>query len=164
MRLRHRRSGLGSSCATGASLAREFILAKPRPPFFLTASPTCTWGVAGCAPQTPPTSHGRLPQSSMSEASATYPLIFTSAAFTLSVRRSGYILPHVLAMYAAIFTVNPALDDRPSVFIEQFSPELCPQHSILAQIHATSGKKMEDISPSTHNMDVPNVARNEYQL
>ncbi|KAJ7850152.1 hypothetical protein B0H14DRAFT_3452072 [Mycena olivaceomarginata] len=116
--------GLGSSCATGASLAREFIPAKPRPPFFLTASPTCTWGVAGCAPQTPPTSHGRLPQSSMSEASATYPLIFTSAASTLSVRRSGYILPHVQAMYAAIFTVNPALDDRPS-------------------IHATSGKKME---------------------
>merc|ERR1719171_2775399 len=68
-----------------------------------------------------------------------------------SIKKNGYVV----------------IKDRPCKVVET-STSKTGKHG-HAKVHMVAidiftGKKMEDLCPSTHNMEVPNVSRKDYQL
>ena len=71
------------------------------------------------------------------------------------------VAPIILYAYITI------LQNRPCKIVEM-STSKTGKHG-HAKVHMVAldiftGKKLEDICPSTHNMDVPNVKRKDYQV
>ena len=84
-------------------------------------------------------------QNASAGASATYPVQCSA------LRKNGYVM----------------IKDRPCKVIEM-STSKTGKHG-HAKVHLVgldifTSKKYEDLCPSTHNIDVPNVSRNDYQV
>ncbi|KAM0327919.1 hypothetical protein ACHAQA_005317 [Verticillium albo-atrum] len=78
-------------------------------------------------------------------ASTTYPMQCSA------LRKNGFVV----------------IKNRPCKIIDMSTSKTGKHGHAKVHLVATdifTGKKLEDLSPSTHNMDVPNVSRREYQL
>ncbi|KAL1971934.1 hypothetical protein VTN31DRAFT_2022 [Thermomyces dupontii] len=89
--------------------------------------------------------HEHTFESADAGASSTYPMQCSA------LRKGGYVV----------------IKGRPCKIVEM-STSKTGKHG-GAKVHLVAldiftGKKLEELSPSTHNMDVPNVTRKEYQL
>ncbi|KAF8305840.1 eukaryotic translation initiation factor 5A [Clavulina sp. PMI_390] len=90
-------------------------------------------------------SHNQTFESASAGASATYPMQCSA------LRKNGHVV----------------IKSRPCKIVDM-STSKTGKHGHakvhLVAIDIFTGKKLEDICPSTHNMDVPHVTRNEYTL
>ena len=98
-------------------------------------------------------------------ASLTYPMQCSA------LRKSGHVVikGRPCKVSSVVLTeLEPEFDISPTLQIVDMSTSKTGKHGHakvhLVAIDIFTGKKLEDISPSTHNMDVPHVSRNEYQL
>ncbi|KAJ5412314.1 uncharacterized protein N7487_006673 [Penicillium crustosum] len=102
---------------------------------------------------------------------STPPPLFTMSAeehdVTFESADAGASLTYPMQCSALRKNGHVVIKNRPCKIIDMSTSKTGKHGHAKVHLIATdifTGKKLEDLSPSTHNMDVPHVIRKEYQL